>query len=94
MIKRQGSRTSFESVVSREPQTPPGLPAVHSRPMSVMDPWHEWHETSGHEPVHDDRGFEDRTQFSATERDRGFEDLAPFSATERSMLDALHARTR
>ena len=48
MIKRQGSRTSFESVVSREPQLPPGLPAVHSRPMSVMDPWHEWHETSGH----------------------------------------------
>ena len=77
MIKRQGSRTSFESVVSREPQPPPGLPAVHSRPMSVMDPWHEWHETSGHEPVHDDRGFED---------------LAPFSANERIMLDALHAQ--
>ena len=33
MIKRQGSRTSFEIVLSREP--PPGLPAVHSRPMSV-----------------------------------------------------------
>ena len=34
MIKRLGSRTSFESVLSREP--PPGLPAVHSRPMSVI----------------------------------------------------------
>ena len=32
MIKRQGSRTSFESVLSREP--PPGLHASHSRPMS------------------------------------------------------------
>lgn len=48
MIKRQGSRMSFESVVCRDPQTPPGLPAAtqRSRPMSVPDPWHEWHETS------------------------------------------------
>ena len=53
MIKRQGSRTSFESVVSRDPQTPPGLPAAtqHSRPMSVLDPRHEWHETSIHDHV-------------------------------------------
>ena len=29
MIKRQGSRTCFESVLSREP--PPGLPAVYCR---------------------------------------------------------------
>ena len=43
MIKRQGSRASFESVVSRDPQTARGLPAAtqHSRPMSVLDPWHE-----------------------------------------------------
>ena len=33
MIKRQGSWTYFEIVLSREP--PPGLPAVHSRPMSA-----------------------------------------------------------
>ena len=55
MINRQGSRTSFESVVSRDPQTPPGLPAAtqHSRPMGVMDPWHEWHEPSIHDHVPD-----------------------------------------
>ena len=52
MIKRQGSRTSFESVVSNDPQTPPGLPAptLHSRPMSVADPLHEWYATSVHDP--------------------------------------------
>ena len=40
LTKRQGSRTSFESVVSTDPQTLPGLPAatLHSRPMSVADP--------------------------------------------------------
>ena len=53
MIKRQGSRTSFESVVSRDPQTSPGLSAatLHFRPMSVADPWHEWHEVSVHDLV-------------------------------------------
>ena len=52
LIKRQGSRTSFESVVSMDPQTPPGLPAatLHSRPMSVTDPSHEWYATSVHDP--------------------------------------------
>ena len=50
MIKRQGSRTSFESVVSADPTSPPGLPAagLHSRPMSVAEPWdplHEWYDT-------------------------------------------------
>ena len=52
MIMRQGSRTSFESVVSRDSQTPPGLPAamLHSRPMNIAGPWHEWHETSVHDP--------------------------------------------
>ena len=52
MIKRQGSRTSFGSVVSMDPQTPPGLLAatVHSRPMSVADPLHEWYEASVHNP--------------------------------------------
>ena len=57
MIKRQGSRASFESVACRDPLTLPGLPAAtqHSRPMSVMDPWHEWHETSIHDHVPDQR---------------------------------------
>ena len=43
LIKRQGSRTSFESVVRKDPQTPPGLPAAtpHSRPMRVANPLHE-----------------------------------------------------
>ena len=57
MINRQGSKTSFESVVSRDPLTPPGLPATtqHSRPMNVMDPWRAWHETSVHGHVPDQR---------------------------------------
>ena len=57
MTKRQRSRTSFGSVASREPLTPPGLPATtqHSRPMIVMDPWQEWHETSVHDHVPDQR---------------------------------------
>ena len=52
MIKRQGSRTSFESVVSKDPQTPPGLPAttLHSRPMSIADPLHEWYANDVHDP--------------------------------------------
>ena len=52
LIKRQGSRTSFESVVSKDPQTLPGLPAatLHSRPMSIADPLHEWYATSVHDP--------------------------------------------
>ena len=57
MIKRQESRTSFESVASDDSLTPPRLPAAtqHSRPMSVMGPWHEWHETSVHDHVPDQR---------------------------------------
>ena len=52
LIKRQGSRTSRESVVSMDPQTPPGLLAatLHSRPMSVADPLHEWCAASVHDP--------------------------------------------
>ena len=52
LIKRQGSRTSFESAVSKDPQTPPGLPAatLHSRPMSIADPLHEWYANSVHDP--------------------------------------------
>ena len=44
-LESQGSRTSFESVVSKDPQTPPGLlaPTLHSHPMSVADPSHEWY---------------------------------------------------
>ena len=50
MIKRQGSRTSFESVVSADPTSPPGLPpaGLHSRPSSVAEAWdplHEWYDT-------------------------------------------------
>ena len=39
LIKRQGSKTSFESVVSKDPQTMPCLPAatLRSRSMSVTD---------------------------------------------------------
>ena len=52
MINGQGSRTSFESVVSKDPQTAPGLPAatLHSRPKSVADPLHEWNATFFHDP--------------------------------------------
>ena len=52
LIKRQGSRTSFESVVRMDPQTPPGLPAatLHPRPMSIADPLREWYATSVHDP--------------------------------------------
>ena len=52
LIKRQGSRTSFESVASMDPQTLPGLAAatLHPRPMSIADPLHEWYETDAHDP--------------------------------------------
>ena len=60
MIRRQGSRASFESVVSADPATPPGLPAVHppSRPMSateLRDPLHDWYESPVHVPMNDPR---------------------------------------
>ena len=52
LIKRQGSRTSFESAVGMDPQTPPGLLAatLHSRPTSVADLSHEWYAASVHDP--------------------------------------------
>ena len=52
MIKRQGSRTSFESGVSNDAQTPPGLPAptLHPRPISIADPLHECYATSVQDP--------------------------------------------
>ena len=52
LIKHQCSGTSFESVVSMDPQTPPGLPAatLHPRPMSIADPLHEWYATDVHDP--------------------------------------------
>ena len=64
VIKRQGSWTSFLSVVGRG--SPPGLPAVHSRAMSVSDQWHEWHGTSCHELVHNEGGLKKLHDVSAT----------------------------